>query len=55
MPLACPETAFTAEDYLAWEERSPRKHDGYPGSTIAPSCRNNQRLIANGSPVTAPA
>lgn len=35
MPQACTKTPFTAEDYLAWEERNPSKHEYLAGEIFA--------------------
>lgn len=49
MPLACPKTAFTAEDYLAWEERSPRKHEYLAGEVFAMAGASDAHVTITGN------
>ncbi len=46
MSLPRAKTAFTAEDYLAWEERSPSKHDYFAGE-IGFRCDEPDRWVSS--------
>jgi Uma2 family endonuclease len=49
MPLARTKTAFSAEDYLAWEERSPRKHEYWAGEIFAMTGATDAHVTITGN------